>query len=318
MTSTLTPHTTIPAPRNALTSFHYFRTFDMNKLAGLNVIGDSGAYSAKTQGATITNDDLGAWATKWRHRLSWVAAMDVMGDPLLTRRNWHALVDDHKVPAVPTIHCGTDPSEMDYYADRGVDFMGLGGMVGGSASVNLRWMVSAFRYARKHHPNMRFHGWGATSQKASRLPFYSVDSSSWGSGYRYGRLQLSDPRTGKDHAIRLDGRDVYRPEIALLLSRDYGVLPSDIATSNGGNRATQARVAALSASVREQRLQQLHRHSGITPPRWGLLNSTSDGLLPQQHLAVGEPKEVQVLYHLATTCLPNIEQVASMAREEHE
>ena len=44
----------IPPPRNILVSYHYFRKYDLDKLAGLRIIGDSGAYSAKSQGVELT------------------------------------------------------------------------------------------------------------------------------------------------------------------------------------------------------------------------------------------------------------------------
>ena len=83
----------IPAPKNALVSFHYFGKGDLDRLAGLRVIGDSGAYSAKMQGAEIKNDELAEWIHKWKHRLIWAAALDVAGNTKLTRANWLTLME---------------------------------------------------------------------------------------------------------------------------------------------------------------------------------------------------------------------------------
>lgn len=315
--------TTIPAPRNALTSFHYFRSYDLDRLAGLNIIGDSGAYSARMQGVTITNSDLAAWAKQWSHRLAWVACMDVAGETALTRRNWHELVDDYGVPAVSSLHVGTDPAEMDYYARLGVDFLGLGGLAGASTppKVQFRWLVQVFKYAQEHHPQMRFHGWGVTNQKLMRLPFYSVDSSSWGSGYRYGRLTLRDPATGKNHAVLLNGQDAYRPEIAALLAQHYGVRPSDVATSGPHNRHLMVQLSALSASVQEQRFRRLHRRTPLPPPIWGQLNPAELG--PHQHLAMTSPTKMDVTtamigphQHLAEGSSEHLELVANLHRKD--
>lgn len=38
----------IPLPTDALVSFHYFRQFNLDQLSNLRIIGDSGAFSAKT------------------------------------------------------------------------------------------------------------------------------------------------------------------------------------------------------------------------------------------------------------------------------
>lgn len=292
----------IPAPMNILVSFHYFGRYNLDRFAGLRIIGDSGAYSARMQGVEIHTPELAAWAKQWQHRLAWVAALDVAGDTATTRRNWHEMVDEHGVPAVSSLHVGTPPAEMDYYAERGVDFLGLGGMAGGTSSpdIQFRWLVQVFKYAQTNHPNMRFHGWGITNQKMIRLPFYSVDSSGWGSGYRYGRLNLRDPNSRKTHAIALNGRETYTPEIACLLRDHYGVNPSEVAKSEPANRPLMVRLSALSASVQEQRFRHLHRHTPITAPTWGQLPGAQVG--PHQHLALnakGQEYENDTIVELA-------------------
>lgn len=37
----------IPAPRNILMSYHYFKDYDLDELDNLSIIGDSGAFSAR-------------------------------------------------------------------------------------------------------------------------------------------------------------------------------------------------------------------------------------------------------------------------------
>lgn len=277
----------IPAPGNVLVSYHYFKDHDLTRLGGLRVIGDSGAFSAHHQGVTITTAQLAAWATRWRSRFCWVAALDVIGDAHATRRNWHELVDLHGIPGVPTIHFGSDPALLDYYAARGVDFVGLGGMVGRSRNAQMRWLVTVFKYARAKHPDMRFHGWGLTHTQGLQLPFFSVDSSGWSMSYRYGTLTLRDPdRTGKTVALDLDGRSSYTPSVAALLREHYGVNPDEVATSGGHNRPLIVRVSALSASVQEQQFRHLHRRHPVTAPSWGQLDARVDG--PHLHLAMVE------------------------------
>lgn len=263
----------IPAPRNILVSFHYYANYDLEKLAACRIVGDSGAFTAKAQGITIDNAGLAGWAKQWNHRLAWVAALDEIGDREATRRNWLDLVDTHQVPGIPTIHCGCPVEEVDFYAERGVDYMGLGGMAGKAHAENaqFRWLVNVFKYARDNHPQMRFHGWGITKPRFMRLPFFSVDSSGWSSSYRYARLALRDPRNFKTVQLNLDGKDVYRKEIVTLLRDHYGVNPSDIAKSGSHNRALLVRLSALSASVFEQEIRSIHRGNPVTPPTWGRL-----------------------------------------------
>ena len=264
----------IPPPRNVLVSYHYFKNYDLDRLAGLHIIGDSGAFSADTQGAEITTEEMGEWAVKWNHRLLWAASLDVLKSADQTRTNWNRMVDEYSVEFVPSLHIGEDPSGMDYYADRGVDFIGLGGMVGMHADKQMRWLLQVFKYARDHHPDMRFHGWGMSNPKVLQLPFYSVDSSGWGAGYRYGRLALRDPITGEVVPIQLDGRQSYSHKVATLLRDHYGVNPSEVATSGPHNRPLMVRLSALSASVQEQEFRKLHRRNPITAPTWGITAPT--------------------------------------------
>lgn len=270
----------IPYPVNALMSFHYFEDYDLDRLPNLNIIGDSGAFSAKTQGATITLEALSAWGRKWSHRLAWVAALDVIGDPDRTYRNWYEMVNRQGVKAVPTIHFGTEPAELDRYADEGVDFVGLGGLVGVPTKRQMRWLIQVFKYARANHPGMRFHGWGCTSIPHYDLPFYSVDSTSWTGSVRYGTMVLADPRTGKNVTYKLDGREAFQPRVARLLTDYYGISPRDASYSNAANRPTIVRLASLSMAVKEVRFRK--RHGLVTAPTW---ITGQDG--PHLHLAEG-------------------------------
>lgn len=286
----------IAPPRNVLCSFHYFKDYDLDRLPHLRIIGDSGAFSAESQGAKITTADLAEWAAKWRHRLAWVASLDVIGDLEGTRRNWREMVEVHGIPGVPTVHFGADPRALDWFADRGVDFVGLGGMVGLQTAKQMRWLLTIFKYQQRAHPGMRFHGWGVTSEKVLRLPFYSVDSSGWTSAVRFARLILRDPNSPKDYAVHLNGRDVYRPEVARLLRDAYGVSFKDAAISAGANRNVIVRLAALSTAVQEDRARRLH--GPIASPAWGMLDVGHRG--PSIHLSTGNtysaPERVEELH----------------------
>lgn len=255
--------------RNVLCSYHYFKDYDFTRLPDLNIIADSGAFSAKSQGATITVDDLAAWAKDWSGAFKWVASLDVIGDPDGTRRNWERTRDRHDLEAIPTIHWGSDPSLMDWYVEQGVDLMGLGGMVGKSSDKQMRWLVSVFKHQQRHHPDLGFHGWGVTSPKVMRLPFYSVDSSGWASVFRFGQVVVRDPRTGRLHKYQADGRDLKKkPQIARLLRAEYGINPDDVLVSNSNNRQLHARIALAALHVQEKQFQKMH--GPARAPRFGV------------------------------------------------
>jgi hypothetical protein len=320
---------TIPPPHNILVSFAYYSRYDLNKLESCRIACDSGAISVRRLGMKIETKQLVAWAKTYWHRMAWIASLDVSGDPDVSRRNWNEMVDAG-VPGIPTIHLREPPETMDYYVAQGVDFMGLGGMalVDCSPQDKFRWMVACFKYARENHPQVRFHGWGLANLTFLRLPFFSVDSSGWGAGYRYGRLQLRDPLVPqKKHTIHLNGKGTYSQEIACLLRDHYGVNPSEVSTSGPHNRLLMVRLSALSASVQEQHVRYLHRKAMIEPPTWGRLGGWDlpDG--PNQHLSLSgcgagirERKILSELHgphlHLVDGHPQHIETVARLARGE--
>lgn len=256
-------------PVDALVSYHYYR--DDNTMAALartgrlRLIGDSGAFSAMTQGAHIDLDDYAAWCQRWRSHLFWTASLDVIGDPEATYRNWLTLRDRHNMVTVPTIHAGTEARWLDVYAREGVDLVGLGGMAGtGAAPRAFRWAVHMFRYARDRWPDVRYHLWGVTNRQfLDNLPTYSADSSGvLGSAYRYAQLRVFDPASGRHHNVELRGGGaIYR--IGPLLRRVYGVDPAEIARSTPANRATLIRLATASTQQYAAWLQRRHQ---VTPP----------------------------------------------------
>lgn len=284
----------IPAPRNVLMSYHYFKDYDLDRLPHLTIIGDSGAFSARSQGITIGTKELAGWAKRWQHKLKWVASLDVIGNPVMTYSNWREMVDVYGVQAVPTIHYGTHPQELDKYARRGVDLVGLGGLVKVPTNAQMRWLIQVFKYAAEHHPDMQFHGWGCTSAPHFRLPFYSVDSSSWTAGVRYGAARLVDPRTGKNVSYRLNNKDAFQPDVARLLADFYGISPRAASFSNSSNRDAMVRIHALAESAREQWWNR--QHGPVKVPSWGV--NPNSGVIDQR------PARGRSI-HLATALIEN-------------
>jgi hypothetical protein len=256
-------------PVNALVSYHYFKNRDIDEIQswGYRLIGDSGAYSASTQGTPIDIDEFMTWGIKWRDTFCWVASLDVIGDKDASWTNYRYLRDGG-LDVIPTIHYGCDPSELDRYAAEGVDFVGLGGMVGRKSEAQrlLRWCLRIFKYARDNHPQMRFHGWGVTHNKLIMdLPWYSVDSSGFSSSYRFARLGLFDKSLGKNVGIDLNGKDIYQH--ADLLLRDYNISPSEVAVSTNDTRRQLVRLSVASVQRQEDFLRRRHK---VTAPKYGI------------------------------------------------
>lgn len=258
-------------PVDALVSYHYFKIDEHANLAlapgRFRMIADSGAYSAFSQGVTITLAEYAAWCRKWREELFWIASLDVFGNPEETFANWRELRDRHQLATVPTIHVGCDPKWLDAYAAEGVDFVGLGGMVGLGPRV-MRWVVHVLRYARDRHPEMRFHAWGMTTPTIlDKIPVYSADSSGLISmAPMYARLRLYDPRTRAHVAVNLrNQREVHQHR--RLFADVYRVDPTTFESSSASNRADLLQLAARSVQHYAAALQRRHQ---VTAPTWGI------------------------------------------------
>jgi hypothetical protein len=289
----------ISYPVDALVSYHYYADDKvmtaLTSTGRLRLIGDSGAFSALTQGAAIDLGAYAAWVARWQDHLCWAASLDVIGDARASHRNWFALRDRYGLDTIPTLHAGTDMSWLDAYGRDGVDYVGLGGMAGtGQAGRAYRWAVHAFRYARDRWPDMRFHLWGVTNRKfLDHLPAYSADSSGiLGAAYRFAQLRIFDPATGLHHnvALRAGQRGVYR--LAPLLRRVYGVQPAQIETSHPGNRVMLIQLAAASTQQYAAWLQRRHQ---VKAPTYGLRDAPTRGT--RVHMVAGgnQPPDLAAL-----------------------
>lgn len=85
---------------------------------------------------------------------------------------------------VPVFH----PNDSKEYAEmliRDYDYVGIGGIAVDGDKYRARDFQQYFKQMRKEHTKV--HGFGMTQQEPMRrMPFYSVDSTSWLSGARYG------------------------------------------------------------------------------------------------------------------------------------
>ncbi len=276
-------HLTLPV--NILISFHYFRLDDVGQIAswGMRILADSGAFSAVTQDAQIDLDEYGDWISRWRPALYWPASLDVIGNAEASWQNWTLLLD-RGISTVPTIHYPAPPAAMDRYVEAGADLIGLGGMVPFSSEQDrlLRWTLACFRYARDHHPEVRFHGWGINHKKLlMSLPWFSVDSSGFASSYRYGRLQLFDPDSTTFRTISIATGSREAAAHNRLLRTHYGIDWQRVVVSNSASRRDVVRTAMRSLQLVEVYLRK--RWPDVTPP------ASLEGTGPNLHAVLGAP-----------------------------
>jgi len=258
-------------PIDALISHHYFReprqvaeVMQLQQAGITRFIGDSGAFSALSLGATVDLPTYATWCRTWWNRFCWCASLDVIGDPRGSWENWHTLRDKYDLLTVPTLHAGCGTEWLDAYAHEGVDLIGLGGMASKvQAPRAFRWVLEMIRHARDHWPVVRFHLWGVIGHNfLETFPVWSADSSGLLiKAAKFGDLRLFDPALGANRTVPLRGNAVYK--IGRLLRKTYGVDPAMIERSHSGNRDLLMRLQITSAQYYADFLQRRHQ---VTPP----------------------------------------------------
>lgn len=264
-------------PLRILLSYHYYKDVDLDALFAKyftppypDVFGDSGAFSAFTQGVTIDLRDYAAWLKRWRHLFFVYANLDVIGDPDGTRTNQERLEGVGLTP-IPVFHTGENWSYLDHYLDH-YAYIALGGMVPYMRFPNriMPWIVQAFKRA---NGCAVFHGFGATAWRVIRdLPWYSVDSSSWSKGFRYGEVPIFDAHRGTFVKLGLGDRAAWTKHRDLV--RSLGFNPNDFADREKNDRAKIGAISASSYMRAEQWLRQ--RHGEVRIPGQSKSNVSQD------------------------------------------
>jgi hypothetical protein len=177
----------------------------------------------QSKGVSIGLRDYAAWVKRWGHLIGHVANLDVIKDPEATLRNQKAL-EVLGVQPVPVFHAGSPWEYLERYVEE-YPYVALGGTVRSPADFR-PWLVRCFRIGEG---KTVFHGFGTTRWPLLRdFPFYSVDSSSWMQGYRYGSMRLFD--RGRWVLVKMRSRHVW--EHADLLKK-HGIRPQDVASREG-------------------------------------------------------------------------------------
>lgn len=178
---------------------------------------DSGAFSAHSRGTEVTVPGLSAWYSEHLDLDPLLAGLDVIGDAKATRRNCEAM-RDLGLDVFPTVHLGAPPSLIADYKQAGWSMLALGGLVNKRVPVKTRaaWARACQKVAADNDVNL--HGFGWTPQSRSLLDTvrrcWSVDSSSWNRGTKFGQVPLLDghhlstvPIADKESVHRVLGQD---------------------------------------------------------------------------------------------------------------
>lgn len=163
---------------------------------------DSGAFTALSLGIKIDRSEYVDFLLKERAYITHAASLDVIGDWKASARNFEwmrgKLAD--QVSLIPAWHLGSPLKELDRLC-KTEPYVAIGGCVPYSKRPKLlmKHLIQAHQVARKHGTEL--HGLGVTGKETmTRLPWASVDSSSWTAGHRFGGAHLTDER-GKMHTV---------------------------------------------------------------------------------------------------------------------
>lgn len=231
----------------------------------MRVFADSGAHSARTLGLHLDIDDYGQWLTKWHEWFTIYCNLDVIGGPEGTWRNQMHLEQRFNLHPMPVFHTGEDFDVLERYIDAGYTYIALGKLLGNSVKALQPWLAKAFRVA---DGRAVFHGFGMTVWRLLlEFPFYSVDSSSWGAGVRYGNMRLF--HRGRWVHIRLRDLDDVKANRGVL---DAYQIPYRSLTGDGYDRDMVAGACAAAMYRAARWVANVHGHvelplgKGYPPP----------------------------------------------------
>lgn len=264
-------------PLGMLASFYYFKRFDFTLFPeGVDLILDSGAFSAWSLGGSVSLEDYGKFLTDFPKPYSFAFNLDVIGDADASLFQWHELRSGG-VETVPVIHFGSNPAEsIPPYLEAGAGRLAISGGAMREVPIarRLRWQAYVHRWLKNNAPEIPTHGLGIhMKSQLSRLPWDSIDSSSFSSAWRFGTLELWDTDRRRWYKVKMDGREIYRYGA---LVRSYGIEPSNVSLSTAETRPELIRLATR---VQIRAARDFNAHHGYT--RHYMAESNSPDLLTE-------------------------------------
>ena len=240
-----------------LISYWYYKDINLDEVLGKyftgnypEIFADSGAFSAMTQNGNVNIDDYNQWIKKYKHLFSVYSNLDIIKDAPKTLYN-QKYMEDAGLEPLPVFHVLEDWKDLEYYIDN-YQYIALGvaGMQNRKDAI-MGWLTRCFELAREKSV---YHGFGLTSWKVmSSFPWYSVDSSSWGQGFRYGAVPIFDYSHGKFYKPRLGNKNDWIKVDKIV--REMGFDPLDFMDRSRNDRQKICAISALSYINAERWLQ---------------------------------------------------------------
>lgn len=190
--------------KKILLTFYYHRGVVLESLQnkffpdGVEIFIDSGAFSANSQSDPVDIDKYCVWLEENMNFITTYANLDVIGNQVLTRRNQEYMESEGFSP-IPVFHVGSGLREFKRICDL-YPYIAIGGMVPYMKRFKevIPFLDRIFEIARDN----KLHGFGCTNINALFMyPWYSVDSSTWLVGAKFGEVPVFDER--KENIIRI-------------------------------------------------------------------------------------------------------------------
>ena len=168
-------------PKALLCSYWYFKNRPPSQL--IEQIGytpeimlDSGAYSAHTQGKSINPLNYMDYIEKNAKELSSYIALDVIGDTFITRM-YYDIMRGKGLHPIPVYHYGESVESLKFYEQQGEKLIALGNTV---PLKNKTKVAEWCQGLREQFPELHFHLLGSSSSKVLQCgALDSCDSSAW-------------------------------------------------------------------------------------------------------------------------------------------
>ena len=168
---------------------------------------DSGAFTVWKQGKTIDIKDYIEHLKEHENNINTYANLDVIGNPQGTYNNQKKMETVGLTP-IPTFHLRSDFKWLKKYLDEGYEHIALGGTVGSYRDTLEPFLDTCFSIIKDYWP-IKVHGFGINALWAlKRYPFYSIDSTTWLSGGRFGDI-FDGGKIGKKSLGRLPNLEKY-------------------------------------------------------------------------------------------------------------
>lgn len=190
---------------------------------------DSGAFTAHQLGKKIDRDTYTEFLLRNQGKYRAAFALDVIGSHSQSIANFKAQRRElpSSVQLIPTWHIGSPIDDFKNLLSQS-DYVAIGGAVPHSSKQRalMRTFIACHKLARQ--AGVRVHGLGQTSAFAMKLPWESVDSSSWTYARRYPMILLAN-ESGRIISLKRGTREVLKYGDLL---RKYGLNPVTVSNKS--------------------------------------------------------------------------------------